>query len=216
MVCKSADAIVIFDQQDGFGAELCRVPCWQVQRPLFSVRFLKMEGEPWSRSSSVSTLTNPFSCWNRPVDAAETQSSPFPDFFRGEERIEGPRLRVLVHPDARISDPECYVTSWWRSHRGQVRELVWQNFDVLRLNEQPAAAGHGITGIRGEIEQNLFELHRIALDWREIWGQLGFDGDVYSDDPLEELTGFLNHGARPFPAGRDSSSVDRRAVPIRG
>ena len=182
-----------------------------------------MEGECRALVELALDADEPVQLLDRSVDAAETQSGAFADLFRSEERVESSRLRAFVHSDAGISHPENDVPSWRRSHWGQVRNLVWQNLDVLRFDEHPAAAGHAITGIRGEVEQNLFKLHRIDLDWIQICGQPGFDGDVYPDDSLQELLGFLNHGIQvkdgqlqELSSAESEETLDKRGCLVAG
>ena len=59
--------------------------------------------------------------------------------------------------------------------------------ETLGLDEQPPSLGHGVAGVGREVHENLLDLPRVHHGPERFPGEGGGQGDVFPDDPLEEL-----------------------------
>src|SRR5205823_4192791 len=95
------------------------------------------------------------------------------------------RLRCRVHPDAGVGDGEHHVGTGARADVATGVRLI--QLDVRRLEDQPAAAGHGVARVDYQIEDHLLELRRIRLHVTERLARHGDQLDVLADQPPEHL-----------------------------
>src|SRR3990172_5496492 len=74
------------------------------------------------------------------------------------------------------------------SHAAESR-LGLLNLDVLGLEDDFAAAGHGIPGVDREVHENLLELARIGQNRAELGLEAGSEFYVLADEAPEHLLG---------------------------
>ena len=63
----------------------------------------------------------------------------------------------------------------------------------VRGDEQLAAAGHGVAGVDGEVDEHLLDHAGIGLDEGQLGGVTALQVDVLADDPLEHLGQVRDH-----------------------
>ena len=63
----------------------------------------------------------------------------------------------------------------------------------VRGDEQLTAAGHGVSGVNGEVKEHLLQHAGIGLDEGQRSGITAFQVDVFADDRLSILVRFCNH-----------------------
>src|SRR5262249_35259945 len=100
------------------------------------------------------------------VDGGEPEAGALAHLFGREERLE-----YLV--DDRRRDAGAGIDNFnqhviRRRHTLGVIALALLAGDVGRAQRKPAAVGHGITGIHGEVYNHLLELRNVDLDRPEI------------------------------------------------
>src|SRR5207237_1081561 len=87
------------------------------------------------------------------VDGREPKSGPLAGFFGGEERLEDPLLRGLVHPTTGIADREHDVRALWQVDVALRVRLV--QIHAGRLDRESAAVRHRIAGVEREVDDYL-------------------------------------------------------------
>src|SRR5579872_3724883 len=88
------------------------------------------------------------------INRRQAEPASLADFFGREKRLEDSGPRRLVHPNSIVADCQHHIAA------GDHRVLASERFIKLkdgRLDNQPSAAGHGITRIHGEIYDNLIQ-----------------------------------------------------------
>ena len=88
-----------------------------------------------------------------------------PALLRREERLERVRERLGVHSVAGVRDLEKDVVA--RLHR-DVAERAGTERHVHGAHGQPAALGHRVAGVDGEVDEDLLDLPRVGLHAPEV------------------------------------------------
>jgi hypothetical protein len=109
------------------------------------------------------------------VHHGQAEAGPLAGALGGEEGIEHPRPRRLVHARAGVGDGQQHVRS--RLRAGRVRGRRIREHDGGRRDGETAARRHGVTHVDGEIHHHLLELAGIGLHPVQI-GESGFYGRI--------------------------------------
>ena len=110
---------------------------------------------------------------------------PLPTSLVVIERFKDVRQMLGWNAGAGILDGQADIFA-----RGGVRNLAGIGFikrDGGGVHEEPSAFGHGVAGIDGEIQQNLFHHARIGVDQRERRGVIDLEGDVLAQETAEHF-----------------------------
>ena len=97
-----------------------------------------------------------------------------------EEGLEGARADVFGHPDARVADRETHCVPALSRVRGR---------DVGGRQREPAALGHGVARVRGQVQDDLVHLVRVGPHRPEPGARLEDQLDVLSDDASRPCAG---------------------------
>src|SRR2546422_6373482 len=97
-----------------------------------------------------------------PVHRGEAEAGALPDFLGREERLEQVCLGHLIHADAGVRDRQADVIAG--GHAVTPLDVLLVERDARRPDAQPAAAGHGVAGVDGEVQEHLLELPRVGVD----------------------------------------------------
>src|SRR5437867_1650525 len=103
----------------------------------------------------------------------------------GEEGLEDPRLRLLVHAAARVADGEHDIFAW--DHRDMLRRVRVVEGRVARFDRDSPALGHRVPRVDREIHDDLLDLVRIGACRREVVRQDGLELDVLGDQRPQHL-----------------------------
>ncbi len=134
-------------------------------RLFFRRREIDIEGRPMA-SFTVDTDISVVA-FHDPVDHREPQPRAPSHFLGGEEGLENPALRLLIHPLSAVRDGYLHVVS--RFHEGFCLFLVADHrpgsFDI-----EIAPSGHRLPGVDEEIHEDLFHLRPVRLDEHKLFG----------------------------------------------
>src|SRR5262245_32223471 len=81
------------------------------------------------------------------VAHCQAQAGALARIFGGEERLEDMFPRFLVDPDPGVADRQGYISA--RQQPDILAYSVLVEHDILRLDRQFAADGHGVAGVDG-------------------------------------------------------------------
>ncbi len=112
------------------------------------------------------------------VNHAEAKAGAVPGALGGEERLEGARLRGLVHAAAGVDHLDQHMIA--RRLLGRARR------GIAHGQGQRAAVGHGVARIVGEVDDGAVELRGIDLDRPQSPRDLDVEHDLLADGALEE------------------------------
>ena len=118
-----------------------------------------------------------------PEHRGQPQAGALAPRLGGEERFEDVGLDRLVHADTGVADAEHDVVA--RGHVHQPAGVVAVEARVGRLDGEHATVGHRVTGVRGEIEDDLLDETVVGPDRYHVPGQPPGQLDVLADQPLE-------------------------------
>ena len=129
-----------------------------------------------------------------PADDAEHggQAEPAPGEFRGEKRIENPRLHFGRHAAAVVRDFEAEVVAL-RQVRGEkgAREILAVGAGEAGGEADEAAFfAHGLGGVDDQIHHHLAELRGVAEHRGQGVGEAEFQHRAFADRDLEQPRGF--------------------------
>ena len=117
------------------------------------------------------------------VDAGEAESGSLPVRLGGEERLEGPRGRLGVHPVAAVDDREDAV--------GAGGDLLLAGLRLAELDgagpdRQRAAGRHRVAGVQGEVDEGRLDPRRVDADEDRLGGRLHDQLDRLAEQVLEQ------------------------------
>ena len=132
----------------------------------------KPDAEGAARTGLALHLDPPFMLFDYSIDGGESQAGAAADRFGGEKRLKYAPLRFRIHAaagvlgadDDKAPGPRLRVTG-----RGTLQVLTF-NTDAQR-----SAAGHGVAGIDGQVEQHLLYVGPVAHDARDVFGDINLD-----------------------------------------
>ena len=119
------------------------------------------------------------------VDLAQAKAGALADLLGGEERLEHPLHRLLVHPVAAVGDGDGHVMA--RLRVGVAGGVGAVESDVRGLDEQPAAGRHGVAGVHGEIEHGALELVGVRFGPPQPLRQRRLDPHRRAQGAVEQL-----------------------------
>jgi len=101
-------------------------------------------------------------------------------------------LGRLIHADAGVRDRQAHVVPG--GHAVAPLDVLVVQRDARRLDAQPAAAGHGVAGVDGEVQEYLLELTGVGVHRAgggiERRGEL----DVFAEQPPQHAVHVGDHG----------------------
>jgi hypothetical protein len=86
---------------------------------------------------------------DKAIDHAETESGALADLLGCEEGLKNPIPYFGRHPAAGVRDGHLYIRSGQAPGHGSFIQ-----HDVLRLDLEYAAVGHGIAPVQGQVEES--------------------------------------------------------------
>ncbi len=107
------------------------------------------------------------------VDLRQSQAGAFPERLGREERLEDSGQNVRRDADAGIGHRQRHEVALKPVH-----PVAFLQGDVARRQRDAAAAGHGVSGVNGDIDQSELELRDVDLDRPDICGNVAFELDV--------------------------------------
>ena len=95
------------------------------------------------------------------VDGGKAEAAALARRLGGEERLEEPRARLVVHADAGVADRQHHVGPGLHAHvlAGRLVQI-----DIGGLDHQLAAARHGVARIGRQVDDHLLHLRRVGFD----------------------------------------------------
>jgi hypothetical protein len=175
----------VFDQEH----QLAAAALAAVRRLFFSCRGLvgnrQQDGDGGPDSGFGVDPHVPAGLRDDAVDDGQAQARPLALGLGGEERLERMVGDLRRHPRAVVADLHSRVTARRQvGVRGRVR-LVY--VDVAGLDDQPAASGHGVAGVDGQVDQDLLDMTLVSQDVSQVGGEAGDQLDVLAERPLQQL-----------------------------
>jgi len=119
------------------------------------------------------------------VDSGETEAGAFAGLLGGEERFEDAGLGGGVHAVTGVGNGEENVVSEF--HGSMKVGVGVVDEEVLGFDGEPAAQRHGVTGVDGEIEENLLKLARVGFDAAERIAETQAEFDVFANQAAKEF-----------------------------
>ncbi len=178
-----ANGMLVFDDEDCFGA-LQRGHgrgCLGRVRRLIDPRQVDLEDGPLA-DFAVHPDAAP-ALFDDAVDRGEAEPRTSSQVLGGEERLEDPRPRRLVHPDARVADRQHHVRPGL--HRCMPVGVRLIEHHVPCLDGQRTAVGHGVPGVDREVHDDLLHLAGIGSDAALVVGRSHNQPDVLADQALQ-------------------------------
>jgi hypothetical protein len=102
------------------------------------------------------------------VDNGQAETAALGGRFGREERLEGALDDPRFHSGATVARGQAHVGP---RRQAQVRRLTGSGRHVLGLNREAAARGHGVPGVRREVQEDLLDLGGVDGDRPEPGGQ---------------------------------------------
>ena len=140
------------------------------------------------------------------VDSGQAQAGSLALGLGGVERLAGAGDDLGRHPGAGVADGHGDVAAGRQVVPEGGVGLV--DLGVGGLDGQGPAAGHGVAGVDGEVDQDLLDLAGVGGDGGQVAGQVGGELDVLAEGPLEQLADVGDEvvevqdaGLDDFPAG---------------
>ena len=125
----------------------------------------------------------------RLLGEAEHHRQPEPGalarLLRGEERLEDPCEHLGRHAGAGVRHGQHHVVAG--RHLGVPARVVLVQHLVGNLDRQPAAAGHGVAGVQGEVQQRALDLRRVGHGGPQARRVHDADLDVLAQRPLQQV-----------------------------
>ncbi len=126
------------------------------------------------------------------VGGGEAEAGAFPLTLRGEEGLEHPRQRRLVHAVPSVADRDHHVRPG--SHQLALPGVTAAfQVDVGRLDHQAAAARHRVPRVHRQIDDHLLDLPGIGFDALQVGPQHRHQLDILPDQPLEHAADVAHH-----------------------
>jgi hypothetical protein len=124
------------------------------------------------------------------VHGRQTETGSLADLLGREEGLEDAGPHLGGHAMARVRHRQHHVAAClhgWQAPAGLVVER-----HVGRLDRQPPASRHRVTGIDGEVHEDLVDLPGVALHLPEVLVQDGHQLDVLPDHAPQHLLGLAD------------------------
>ena len=119
------------------------------------------------------------------IDGGQAQAGAAVQFLGGEERLENPAQVLRRDAAAGVAEGQADVAA--RGRLGVLMRGGGIQGDGGGFDAEPAAAGHGVAGIDGQIEQDLLDHAQVGLDGGKAGGEIHLQGDVLAQDAAEHL-----------------------------
>jgi len=125
------------------------------------------------------------------VDDGEPHPDPRPHALGRVEGFEDPLECLPLHAASRVREGELHVVPGLHARVSAAEGLVEP--DVARSDDDLPAVGHGILRVDPQVEQGVFELHRVAVDGVQVRGQSKLRRNRFGDGPGQRLLGLAHH-----------------------
>ena len=93
------------------------------------------------------------------VDHRQPQAAALAEALGGEEGLEDPRLRGLVHADAGVGDADAHMAAGQHLGLGRLGRVEQA---LVGLDAQLAALGHRVAGVDRQVQDRALELVRVG------------------------------------------------------
>jgi len=103
----------------------------------------------------------------------------------GKEGLKYFGLDFFAHAGAGVGDGDFDITS-----RRDIRNLFILDGSRIELDHKPAALGHGVARIDGEVDQDLFNLIAIGFDRDGLRAKLNLNADVFAEERTNQVLEF--------------------------
>ena len=120
-----------------------------------------------------------------PVDGGEAEAGAFAFALGGEERLEGPLDRLLVHADAGVAHFQADVAA--RLGVGVHVGVLLVEVGLVDLDHQAPAVRHRVASVDGQVDQHLLDLAGIGLDRTAVLAEAGDQLDPLPQRPAQEV-----------------------------
>src|SRR5712691_4187225 len=166
------NAFMIFGNENGFTP--CHGDRGYIRLPLtHASRALRIiNSERGSFPDFTIYVQEPVMLFHNPVYGRQSKSCPFAEVLSGEERLEEAVYRRGIHANAGVGDHKHHITTGATVGVSVAEFLI--DFDIVGLNDQPAAPRHRVLGIYAEIHTDLANLRCVALYDIKTWVQNDF------------------------------------------
>ena len=119
------------------------------------------------------------------IDHGEAKPGALAVGLGGEERLEHPRLGLLAHPLAGVGDGQQHILAG-RDVSG-VACIGLVEHGVGDLHRQPPAAGHGVPGVEGQVQERALHLRRIGDGVPQAAGHHRLHLDRLAQGPAQQV-----------------------------
>ena len=192
------DSLIVFDDQDGLAALGQRLRVID-RNTRFADVFPGSRQIELDRGALTDLAVNrdvPARLLDEAIDHGQAQPAAAAVGLGGKEGIERPCDDFGRHAGDGVADRHQHILAGL--HVGVGGGIGPVEMGIRRLDGEPAAVGHGVTGVDGEVQQRIFQLclvdHGVPLPTAEH----GFDLDVLAQGALQQ---FGNIGHRPVDVG---------------
>ena len=124
------------------------------------------------------------------IDGSHAHARAFAWFLGGEERLEDAAHGGRVHPVSAVFHRQADVAAELGLRIAPAVSLV--DLDGRRRESKPAAIGHGVTGIKRKIHNDLIDATRIGENERKLRRQACVDCDVFADHTAKHADRLLD------------------------
>ena len=121
---------------------------------------------------------------NHAVDDGETQPSAVAGGLRRDERLERASADVLVHAEADVADRQADVAA--RTRVGVAGRRALAEDRVRCSDDHPAAAGHGLPRVDGQVDEHPLELGGIGFDGPELSTEARLEHDLLAERAAQQ------------------------------
>ena len=118
------------------------------------------------------------------ADGGQAEAGPFARSLGGEQGLEDACPDIGGHADAGVADGQQDIGAG----AGVIGlGIGFVERDIVGHDGEPAAFGHGVAGVDGQVQDHLLHLPRIDLDRFQCRGEDGGQQDVVADQAAQHL-----------------------------
>jgi len=177
---------LVFDNENSFASGDGRVEFRNVGCDIELLEGLReIHGEASAAAGSGIDVDEAATLLDDAVDGGQAKARALAGFLGGEEGLEDAGLGGGVHAVTSVGNGEQNVVT--KLDRGMKMRVVVIDEEVLRFEGEPAAKGHGVAGVDGEVQENLFELAGVGFDAAERITEAQAEFDVFANETAEKL-----------------------------
>ena len=184
---ESSDGFFIVHKQDGLGSSPGQIAFGVFlfgHCLMFSGRQIELEGRSLTDLAVAGDVAS-VALYDT-VYGGKPQARSFAEFFRGEKGLEDVLHDILIHPLPGVGDGQENILPGACADMGI--QVIIGKHDVFGFYHQCSSVRHGIGGVGSEVQQNLFDLHRVGGNESQLPSEMEIDIDHLGQRSFEDFS----------------------------